>query len=126
MPEIANYAPHFIVIEKSFPAWHSAQANAIFDDPLQLTVCILLNVLRSKIRHWWGHISGEGHIRCVSVYAMTELAVTLEIFGSQLGADRVIGNRIMPVLSTDYQFFALLNEFFLYSAWRFCFATGRI
>ena len=82
MPHIADHAPHLLVLEKSLPARHSAQADAIFDDPFQLPVCVVLNVFCRKIRHRRRHVLGEGHASGMAIHAMTELAVTLEVFGS--------------------------------------------
>ena len=48
MPYIADHAPHFIVLEKSLPARHSTQTDAIFDDPFQLPVCVILNIFAAR------------------------------------------------------------------------------
>lgn len=40
---VANDVPGFLVRQNAFPSWHTTKSDAIVDDPLQLTISVLLH-----------------------------------------------------------------------------------
>src|SRR5947209_9334007 len=111
MPDVADHLPYLLIVDKPLPSRHSAHSDAIFDDPFHLAVCVLLKIARSKVRHWWRHVSGEWHARRVAVKTVAHLAVMLEVFGPTFNAISIVRHRVMPILTADYYIFALLNNF---------------
>src|ERR1039458_8148041 len=57
------------------PAGHAAEANAVFDDPFELSVFVLLNVLVAQIDYGRRHFAGEWNSGAVSVQTVANLAV---------------------------------------------------
>lgn len=43
LPQEPHNAPHLIVFKLALPARHATEANSVFDDPLELSVFVLLN-----------------------------------------------------------------------------------
>ena len=44
MPQEAHDAPHLVIVKLAVPAGHAAEANAVLDNPFQLSIGVLLNV----------------------------------------------------------------------------------
>src|SRR6516164_2152335 len=78
MTQEANNAPHFFILKHALPARHTAEANAVLDNPLELTVLVLLNILVAQIKHRRRHFACERNPSAVSIQTMANLAVMLE------------------------------------------------
>jgi hypothetical protein len=61
----------------------------------------------------------------VAIQAMTDLAVMLKVFRSELEAGSIIWYGIAPVLAADNQILALLNNLLFYRTWRTCLTTDQ-
>src|SRR5664279_2055161 len=79
MTNESHDAPHFVILEHTLPAGHAAEANAVFDDPFELSVFVLLNVLVAQIDYGRRHFAGEWNSGAVSVQTVANLAVMLEV-----------------------------------------------
>src|SRR5215469_1750189 len=94
-------APHLVILEHALPARHAAEANAVFDDPLELPVFVLPNVLVAQVDHRWRHLGGKGNSGTMAIQAVTNLAVMLEVLFPGLHYSGSVVGRILPILATD-------------------------
>lgn len=126
MTNIADHLPHLIILNQTFPTGHSAHTDAIFDDPFELAVRVLLNFGRAKVRYWRRHISGERHTGCMPIEAVTNLAVMSEVVASILYSGTIVRNGVVPILAADYYLLAFLNDLLLHATRLTCFAASQI
>src|ERR1700753_932150 len=101
MPDVVDHLPYLVIIDKPFPCRHPRHADAIFDHPFQLTVSVLLNIGRAKVRHGWRHPQSKCYSRRATVETVAHLAVMLEVFSSELDTGRIVWNWILPILPTN-------------------------
>ena len=96
--------PHLILLKDILETWHAGKANTIFDDDLELTVAVILHVLRGEIRNRRRHLAGKGHTGVAAVHSMADLAMMLEMFSAGFDALRIVRNRIFQVLASESNF----------------------
>jgi len=101
----AHNAPHFVVFEYALPSGHAAEANAVFNDPFELPVFVLLKVGIAEIDYRRGHFGGKGNPRAVAVEAVTHLTVMLEVLLSPLHNLRRIRSGVLPLFAADLHLF---------------------
>src|ERR1022692_4821101 len=102
MPNESHNDPHFVVLEHTLPPGHAAEANAVFDDPLELSVLVLLNVPIAQVEHGRRHFAGEWNSGAVSVQTVANLAVMLEVLHPGLHHGWAIGGGILPIFTPDF------------------------
>jgi hypothetical protein len=114
--EVANNVPHLLVFEEAFPAGHSRIADAVLNDPLQLTIAVILNPLRGKIGHRRRHLVGKWYARVLPVEAVADLTMMLKVLGPALDGFLVIGSGVGPILAADSDFLGFLGNCFFNGA----------
>jgi hypothetical protein len=102
MAQKSDDAPHLVVLEDAFPAGHAAEANTIFDDPLQLPIlntaghpCLLNPALG-------GHLAGKRNTGVMPIEAMANLTMMLKMPHSGLDHIQCIWRGVLPILTIDF------------------------
>jgi hypothetical protein len=75
--------------------------NSIHDDPMDLTVGVVLNVLRFQVRHWRRHLLRKWHSRVLSIKSVANLAVVSEVFLAFFHIFLRIRDRVLVFLASD-------------------------
>src|SRR2546422_4758614 len=96
-----DHVPHLIVFEDTIPPRHASEADTIFNDPLQLSIRVSLNILSTQVRHRGRHPIGERNTGIVTIQSVTDLAVALEVPLTDLHYLRGVGHGILPILTAD-------------------------
>ena len=101
MAKVTDDFPHFIFLEYALPCGHARRVNAIHDDPMQLAICVVLNIFGFQIGYRRGHLLREWNTRILTIESVANLAVMTEMFFSLLDTSWRIGNRVLVVFAAD-------------------------
>jgi hypothetical protein len=72
MTQVDDNRPHVVIAKDSPGRWHAGWRDAVFDDPLELPITVLLNIYRSQQGDWWGRRTGKGYAGILSITPVTD------------------------------------------------------
>src|SRR5882724_1895873 len=96
----SHHLPHLAVIESTFPGRHSRWTDAVLDDPLQLSILVVLHVFRGERRNWRGHLVSERYSSGLAIQPVADATVMAKVFFAvrdvRLGCGDWVGNVFAP------------------------------
>ena len=121
----ADYVPHLVIIQNALPRRHTTHADTVLEDPFELSIGVFLDVIHCKIGNGWRHLVGEGYAGVLTIQAMADLAMVLEVFPATFAGSFIVGNRIRSIFASDHQLFCFLRYFVFHRVWRGGFAPRQ-
>src|SRR5437016_1795381 len=126
MPEETDHLPHLLVLYDTFPCRHARRVNSVHDNPMQLAIGIVLNVLGIQIRNGWRHLLRERNPGPLAVHPVADLAMMPKMFSPLLDVGLCIGDGIWIVLTADCDLLLNLGHDFIFNrTWLADFASGE-
>src|SRR5262245_7561122 len=79
MADVADYLPHLVVFDNSFPGGHAGGVYSINQNPVQLAIGVGLHVGGLQVCNRRGHLGRKRHAGILSIETVANLAMMSEM-----------------------------------------------